>query len=62
MTVTLWKPYRDSNYTITCSGGTGVFGNTSCYNKTPTTFQAWTSDDSSFNAGYLGYQCIGYVN
>ena len=58
-TVTLPTAFADANYIIGASTETYQMGNTACYNKTTTTFQAWTSDDSSFNAAQLNYIAIG---
>lgn len=58
--VNLLKAYKDTNYIVTASGGTNVFGNTAIFDKTVNSFKAWTSDDSSFNAGILNYVCFGY--
>lgn len=59
--VTLLKPFKTTDYTITASGGTRVYGNTACFSRTTTNFKAWTSDDSSFNAGELSWEARGYI-
>lgn len=51
---------KDTNYHCLCGGGTSVFGNTSMFTLTTTSFCAWTSDDSSFNAGIMFWQVSGY--
>ena len=58
--VTMLKSFSNTNYTIVSGGGTSKFGNTSCYNKTINSFQNWTSDDDSFNAGILNWYACGF--
>lgn len=57
--VTLLKEYADTNYTVVSGGNSGSFGNTSCYNLTTTGFTTWTSDDASFNQGYISWHAMG---
>lgn len=58
-TVSLLVTMLDNNYTATASGGTYRLGNCAIYNKTTTSFAAWTSDDESFNEGILSWQVSG---
>ena len=66
ITITLLKPYADSNYTVTssCYGVTGVVELTSGQgvgNKTATTFQYYCKATSSGNGGYnLMWIACGY--
>ena len=58
--VNLLVPMSDTNYHCNSTGGTSKFGNTVMYSLTTTSFQAWTSDDDSFNAGILFWEVKGY--
>lgn len=59
--VNLLKSYVNTNYVITASGGTRQYGNTACYDKTTSSFKAWTSDNDSFNASNLNWKAEGYI-
>ena len=61
--LTYLKPFSNTNYSIVSGGASDSYpgcGNTSCYNKTITGCSMWTSDDSSFNVGYLAWIANGY--
>ena len=60
--VKLIKAYKNTNYTITSTGGTNNFGNTCCYSRTTSQFAAYTGDDDTFNAGQLVWQANGQIN
>lgn len=57
--VNLLLPMADDQYTCTSTGGTRPYGNTCMYDQTTTSFLAWTSDDNSFNAGWLYWKVEG---
>lgn len=67
-TATLNKRFSNTNYTIVSGGGNGLgssattvaVGSTTCYDRTVSTFKAWTSDDASWNAGELIWYACGY--
>ena len=68
-TVNLAIPFLDANYNVVSGGYTaegassGVkYGNTVTKNHTTSTFDAWTSDDESFNAGHIAWIATGYVD
>lgn len=57
--VNLLIPMQDNSYACMTTGGTRPYGNTVMFDQTTTNFKAWTSDDSSFNAGWLYWKIEG---
>ena len=60
-TVQLLKTMLNTDYHCSGIGGTSPDGNTVMYGLTTSSFQAWTSDDSSFNTGILFWEVKGYM-
>ncbi len=60
--LTYLKPFLNTNYVIVGSGSDKNIICTSCYNKTTSGCQLWTSDDLSFNKGNLEWRAIGYIS
>lgn len=58
--VTMLKSFKDSTYTLATTGYTSEFGNVVCHTRTVNSFNVYTADDSSFNAGGINYIACGY--
>lgn len=65
--VDLVLPFVSNEYNVVSGGydptnANNAFGTTCANVYTTTSFSGWTSDDESFNAGYMSWTAVGYVD